>query len=390
MKILNIITRLNIGGASIHVVEISQLFNNETYSSTVLYGNVESNEKDMLYLAREYDFPMINLPSMGRSVNPLIDLYLIWQVYRVIRSLKPDIVHTHTAKAGFAGRLAARLAGVPVILHTFHGNNFRGYFGKLMSTVSILIERLLARLSTCIIAISEQQRQELLDFRITTAEKLRVIHLGFDFSRILHTETHKNLFKKAYGIRPDQHLVAFVGRLTAIKDPFELIKIATRIFTSAQASDSAPTRDDIVFTFVGDGELAEELKAEVRRLGYQENIIFTGFIKDLKPLYADAEVLLLTSLNEGTPVSIIEAMANRVAVVASRVGGIPNLITDQESGLLISPQDTAAFSSSILDIIDHPEKYQTMRETAYSKITTDYSIERLKTELEILFRDLGF
>ncbi len=378
IKILNIITRMNIGGASIHVVEISNLFNNEQYKSTVLYGNVESNEKDMLYLAKQYSFPLINLPSMGRSINPLLDMKLIWEVYRVIKQVKPDIVHTHTAKAGFTGRIAAKLAGVPVILHTFHGNNFRGYFGNVMSTVSILTERLLAMISTRIIAISEQQRDELLRYRIAKPDKLRIIHLGFDMSKIQAREADKGSFKDAYRIKPEQPLIAFVGRLTSIKNPFELLKIAQKVLAQ---------RKDAVFAYVGDGEMAEELKAEVRRLGFQESVIFTGFIKDLKPLYADADILLLTSLNEGTPVAIFEAMANRVLVIASKVGGIPNLITNGKSGFLHAPKDTDAFSESILSFLADPSAFDIITENALQKITSDYSIQRLQQELESLFAE---
>lgn len=380
IKILNIITRLNIGGASIHVVEISQMFNDGIYSSTVLYGDVESNESDMLYLAKEYDFPMINLPTMGRSINLLQDIMLIPKVYKLIRRLKPDIVHTHTAKAGLVGRIAARLAGVPVILHTFHGNNFRGYFGKLMSLISVNLERALAMISTRIIAISDQQRDELLRFRICKADKLKVIHLGFEFSKIIHDESHKGMFKAAFGIPAEGSLVGFVGRLTAIKNPFTFIDIARRVLKN---------RDDVFFAFVGDGELSESLKAEVRSLGLQERIIFTGFIKDLRPLYADMDALLLSSLNEGTPVAIIEAMANKVPVLASRVGGVPNLIKDGISGKLYSYHDKEGFAEGLAEVLTDADLCQRITQQAWQDISERYSAQRLKSELELLFQELG-
>ena len=380
IKILNIITRLNIGGASIHVVEISQMFQGGVYSSTVLYGDVESNESDMLYLAKEYDFPMINLPTMGRSINLLQDLLLIPKVYKIIRRLSPDIVHTHTAKAGLVGRVAARLAGVPVILHTFHGNNFRGYFGKLMSLVSINLERALARISTRIIAISDQQRDELLSFNICQAEKLRVIHLGFEFGKIIHDDSHQGMFKAALGIPVETKLVGFVGRLTAIKNPFSFIDIARRVLKE---------RDDVIFAFVGDGELSESLKAEVRLLGLEAKIIFTGFIKDLRPLYADMDALLLCSLNEGTPVAIIEAMANRVPVLASQVGGVPNLIKDGQSGWLFAHQDKDGFASCLMKVLEDPELCDRITAQAWQDISDRYSAQRLKAELEQLFQELG-
>lgn len=376
LKILNIVTRLNIGGVSIHVVQISQMFNSCPYSSTVLYGDNETNEQDMLYLAKEYDFPMIKLPSLGRSINPLEDFLLIWKVFRVIKKLKPDIVHTHTAKAGFIGRAAAWMAKTPIILHTFHGNNFRGYFGILKSAISVNAERLMASISTRIIAISEQQRDELLRFRISPKAKISIIHLGFDFSRITHNSEDIGKFKTDYSIPQSFKLVAFVGRLTAIKNPYQFIKIASAVLEG---------RQDVVFAFVGDGEMAEELKKEVRRLGHQENIIFTGFISDLKPLYADLDILLLTSLNEGTPVSIIEAMANHRLVVASKVGGIPNLISHTHSGFLFPPEETDSYVNTIESILDDPADYLEIAEHAYQKITRDYSTERLRGELDSLF-----
>jgi len=379
LKILNIVTRLNIGGVSIHVVQISQMFNSGRYRSTVLYGDVEDNEKDMLYLAKEYDFPMINLPSMGRSINPLEDFLLIWKVYKVIKDLKPDIVHTHTAKAGFVGRTAAWLARTPIILHTFHGNNFSGYFGKLMSTFSVNVERLMARISTRIIAISEQQRDELIRFRICPKAKTRIIHLGFDFSLITHSDTDIGVFKSEFCIPAHHKLIAFVGRLTAIKNPYQFIKVASAV---------PEERKDVVFAFVGDGEMNEELKKEVRRLGHQENIIFTGFVKDLKPLYADMDILLLTSLNEGTPVAIIEAMANHRLVVAAKVGGIPNMISHSHSGFLFPSEDTDSFVNTIVSILDNPADYLDIAAHAYQKITRDYSTERLRGEMETLFAEL--
>lgn len=379
IKILNIITRLNIGGASIHVLQLSQLFHNENYSSTVLYGNVEANEQDMLYLAKEYDFPLLNLPAMGRSLNPLLDLKLIWQIYRVIKTQKPDIVHTHTAKAGFAGRIAARLAGVPVILHTFHGNNFQGYFGKLMSTVSIVTERLLARISTRIIAISDLQRKDLLRYRIAKPGKIAVIRLGFDLAKIQAGPGDKGQFKASWNIRPEQPLLLFVGRLTAIKNPFQLLRIAAKVLAA---------RPDAVFAYVGDGELAADLKAEVARLGFQDRVIFTGFQQNLKPAYADADILLLTSLNEGTPVAIVEAMANRVLVIASKVGGIPDLISPGKNGLLCAASDISSFASSILSYLAEPAKYAAMKDSALADIKRDFSLERLESEFEALIRNL--
>lgn len=378
IKILNLITRLNIAGGSRYVLEITRIFNKDGFESTILYGNVEPHEQDMLYLAKEYDLKCINLPTMGRSINLIQDILLIPKVFRIIRKLRPDIVHTHTAKAGMAGRVAAWLAGVPVILHTFHGNNFKGYFGKVMTLVSINIERALALLSTRIIAISDQQRQELLHYRICKPSKMSVIPLGFNLDRMISAPEDRGGFKSAFGIDQDRSLVAFIGRLATIKDPFFFVEIATRVLKQ---------RDDVVFAFVGDGELAEDLKSRVKSLQLQNKVIFTGFITNLRPLYADLDILLLTSLNEGTPVAIIEAMANHVPVVATRVGGVPNLIEHEQTGFLIKHGDADAMQATIMSILDDKVRYAPITERAYEVVSKNYSSQRLKADLSGLFRE---
>lgn len=379
IKILNIITRLNIAGGSIHVLEISRLFERDGYHSSILCGQVEPHETDMQYMADAYNLTVTQIPEMGRSINILQDLLLIPKVYRIIKAMKPDIVHTHTAKAGLVGRIAAKLAGVPVILHTFHGNNFRGYFGKLMSMISINLERILALISTKIIAISEQQRDELLSYRICSLKKLRIIQLGFDFQQIAHREQDKGLFKASYGIDPAQRVIAFVGRLANIKNPFMFIDIAKRVLAN---------RQDIVFVFAGDGELTEDLKAEVRAIGYQEHILFPGFIKDLRPLYADTDILMLTSINEGTPVAIIEAVANRIPVISTRVGGIPNLIRHGESGFMFERSDKDAFAQTALLLLDDSNLKTKITTNAWDEISVKYSSARLGKDLEALFTEL--
>ncbi|MBW6514537.1 MAG: glycosyltransferase family 4 protein [Candidatus Syntrophosphaera sp.] len=379
IKIVRIITRLNIGGPAIHVMELADMFNNGDYSTTLIYGNVEGNEQDMLYLAQNYDLELVNIPAMGRSVSPLADLSVVWQLWRVIRKIKPDIVHTHTAKAGQLGRLAAWLARVPVILHTFHGNNFSGYFSPLLSWFSVVLERLMARVSQGIISISGQQKAELLKYRIAPETKIRVIPRGVDLARITHSESVRGEFKKEFGIPARYRLAAFVGRLTAIKDPFLFLEIASAILA---------IHKDVIFVFAGDGEQKEDLKARVRELGQQENIIFSGFIQDLRPLYADLDILLLTSRNEGTPVAVIEAMANGVPVIASRVGGIPDLIEDGVSGTLLNAGDIAGFCAAVSAALNEPEKCLRMADAALARVQSEYSLERLQASMTELIHAL--
>ncbi|MFO8145679.1 MAG: glycosyltransferase [Candidatus Syntrophosphaera sp.] len=380
IKIVRIITRLSISGSSQHVMEMAAMFNSGRYSTTVVYGNVESYEQDNLYLANDLGLNMINLPRMKREISPVNDILTIWKLWRIMRKIKPDIVHTHTAKAGQVGRLAAWLAGVPIIIHTFHGNNFKGYFGRFFSGVSVNLERLMARLSTCIIAISERQRRELLAFRIAPVGKIRVIPRGIDLGRIKYGSGDAGKFKQEQGIHRDKKLIGFIGRLTQIKNPYCFINVAARVLKE---------RRDAVFIFAGDGEMTEELRSRVNSLGLRENVIFTGFIKDLRPLYADLDALLLTSFNEGTPVAILESMANSVPVIASRVGGVPDLIEDGVSGSLFDPEDAGGFAKCVLDLLEDPAKYQKMAEAVAETINRDYTLARLRENMEALIQELA-
>ncbi len=380
IKIIRIITRLSISGSSQHVMEMAAMFNSGRYSTTVIYGNVESYEQDNLYLAKNLELDMINLSRMKREISPINDILTIWNLWRIMRKIKPDIVHTHTAKAGLVGRLAAWLAGVPVIIHTFHGNNFRGYFGRFFSGVSVNLERLMARLSTCIIAISERQREELLAFRIAPEGKIRVIPRGIDLGRIKYGSDDTGKFKQEQGISRDKKLIGFIGRLTQIKNPYTFIDVAARVLQE---------RRDVVFIFAGDGEMSDELRFRVRELGLAENVVFTGFIKDLRRLYADLDALLLTSFNEGTPVAILESIANSVPVIASRVGGVPDLIEAGVSGSLFDPTDAEGFAKCVLDLLANPAKYRKMAEAAVETINRDYTLARLRENMESLILELA-
>ena len=329
--------------------------------------------------AKGYELEVIHVPEMKRSINPINDLLSVFKLYRIIKDLAPDVVHTHTAKAGVAGRIAAKLAGVKNIIHTFHGNNFQGYFGYLMSQLSINVERALALLSTRIIAISAQQKDELIKYRICPDRKIRLIPLGFDFEEFTHQESDIGGFKRRYNIPPENKLVGFVGRLTDIKNPGAFIDIAAKVLEQ---------RQDVTFAFVGDGDLTPHLKREVAQRGLSGQVIFTGYLTDLNPLYADLDATVLTSTNEGTPVVIIEAMVNRVLVLSTNVGGVPNMIKDKVSGYLCDSVDIEAYVQRLLYSFDHPEEVQPLLDSAEKDVVAKYGAERLRHDFARLFKEL--
>lgn len=367
---------MNIGGVTGHVVQLAKMFNNSQYETFIISGRIEENESDMTYIDDSSNVKPIYIDNMSRSIRPLQDFLTFFQMIRIIRKLKPDIVHTHTAKAGFS-RFAAWLCGVPIIIHTFHGNNFKGYFSRLMTYVSISIEKCLALISDSIITISNQQRQDLLDHHITDDKKICIVPLGFDISG--NQLSNKNSFRIKYDIDQNQHIIAFIGRLTAIKNPWLFLTIAKELIRK---------RTDVTFCIIGDGEMRPELELDIQKAQLSDRILFTGFIQDMNPVYAALDILMLTSINEGTPVTIIEAMANRKIVISSAVGGVVDLVENGVNGFTCDMDDTDCFINLTNFVLDNPKKCETMSEKAHQKIVAEYSSDCLQLNLISLYSQL--
>ncbi len=324
IRIMRIIARLNVGGPAIHVALLTEKLGAPTYVSTLVCGTVGADEGDMQYYAEAHGVQPVIIPELGRSLNPLRDLVTIWKVYQLIRQYQPDVVHTHTAKAGFVGRIAAWLAGVPVIVHTFHGHVFHGYFSPTTTRVFILLERMTARMSDTVITLTEGLRRELADeYHIARKSKITVLPLGLDLQPFADTARKNGAFRREYAIPANAPLIGIVGRLVTVKNHALFLDAAARI--RAQ-------RPDARFVIVGDGDLRAELEAQVDALGLRDAVVFTGWVRDVAPVYADLDVNVISSVNEGTPVSVIESLAAGCPVVATAVGGLPDLLDRGRTG----------------------------------------------------------
>lgn len=375
-RILRIITRLNVGGPTIHTVLLNALLDKDNFESILVAGSIDDNEKDMSYFAGKYSVQPVYLKSMSRELNPISDLKSIIELIKIIRSFKPDIVHTHTAKAGTVGRIAAWLCGVPVIVHTFHGNIFKGYFSPLKTKVFITIEKFLAKISTHIITISHQQQQEICDLRIAPMHKVKIIHLGFQFENVIPQPFHKNQFRNSLNLPENSPLVGVIGRLVPIKNHTLFIDIAQLVLR---------TRPEVMFLIVGDGELRDNLQEEIMKRNLATNILITGFKEDLKPVYADLDIVVLTSLNEGTPVAIIEAMACGKPIITTKVGGIEDFVNHKENGFLMNHFNPIIFAKYILEIINNTYDINSLMEEASKTAFEKFSFSRLKLEIENLY-----
>jgi glycosyltransferase involved in cell wall biosynthesis len=379
IRVMRVIARLNIGGPAIHAILLTAGLDPDRFESTLVTGVEAAYEGNMLDLAAQKGVQPLVIPQLGREISPLKDWVTLLKLYRLFRDRRPHIVHTHTAKAGTVGRLAAWLAGVPVVVHTFHGHVFHDYFGALQTRVFIGIERFLASLSDRIVTVSQGQRRELADYGVASLGKIAVVPLGFELDTLLNCEPLRGQLRRELGISARTALVGIVARLTAIKNHRLFLDAARLVVEAGQ---------EAMFLIVGDGELRAELEAYVAELGLAERVIFTGWRRDLPRIYADLDVVALSSLNEGTPVSLIEAMAAAKPVVATRVGGVADVILDKESGYLVQSKNAEGLARGILDLLWAPEKAREMGLAGRAAVHPKYAGETLLANMEKLYLEL--
>lgn len=378
IKVLRIITRLNIGGPTIHTVLLNAKMDPERYESYLLTGTIESNESNMDYFADKYNIKPIYVNSMSREIRLFKDLNTLREIYKIIKKIKPDIVHTHTAKAGMLGRLAAKMANVPTIIHTFHGNVFNGYFGKIKTNFFIWIEKMLAKFSTRIIVISRQQKNELISLGIATEDKIGIINLGFQFENVIPVETDKGKFRQMYSVPNDAKLIGIVGRLVPIKNHILFLDIAEKVINK---------HTNVYFSIIGDGELRKDIENKILTRNLGKRVFITGFIKDLKPVYADLDLVLLTSNNEGTPVALIEAMACKKVVMSTKVGGVEDFVENGVNGFFFPKAKSESFVREINSWMNNEEKYIEIKSAANKKAIEKFSCVRLIEDMENLYNN---
>lgn len=402
MRILSIIARLNIGGPAIYAILLSGPDMEPRYRNTLVCGQISPGEGDMTYLALERGVEPVAVPELGRNISPLKDLSAFLALRRIIKTRRPSIVHTHTAKAGTLGRLAVLSLNIGRssyrkirTIHTFHGHVFHSYFGRSKSLIFVWIERLLATFTDAIIAISDTQKKDLTEkYHIAPPKKIKTIELGFDLRPFLNSNQLRGRFREKCKITEDTLLIGIVGRLVPIKND-------RMFFQAAKQFVEQNPGLQVRFIVVGDGELRDELQTYCRQLGLADLVIFCGWIKDVHLVYADLDVLALTSLNEGTPVSIIEAMASSVSVIATDAGGVKDLLGSSDSmstsdgftvcerGILCRKDDVSGFVKGLQYLVDIDERRkQRLLTQARSFVKERFSEERLIRDIESLYLDL--
>ncbi len=376
IRVMRIIARLNVGGPAIHVTLLTERLGPPEFESTLVCGPVGPQEGDMAYLAQQRGIQPVYVAELGRELSPLRDVLTLFTLWRLMRRFRPDVVHTHTAKAGFVGRVAAWLARVPVRVHTYHGHVFQGYFSPRKTQVFLWLEQAMARLSDRLITISPGLRDELVQqYRIAPVEKFAVVPLGLELAPFAQTPRHQGEFRARFNLPLAAPLIGIVGRLVPIKNHALFLQMAAQVIAAQPAAR---------FAIIGDGESRSEIEAQVAALGLRDAVTFTGWQTDLKPIYSDLDVLVISSHNEGTPVSLIEALAAGVPVVSTAVGGVPDLLRGGDWGELVPPGDPAALAAAVLAALAQPAATPAVQQA----VIAEYDIARLADDLAALYRDL--
>jgi glycosyltransferase involved in cell wall biosynthesis len=419
MKVVRIIARLNVGGPARHVVWLSAGLVCAGFETVLVAGVVPPGEDDMGYFAAERGVTPHIIPHMSREISPK-DALTIWKLYRLLLRERPEIVHTHTAKAGTVGRIAgflyrwltvSTLIGRPRpcrFVHTYHGHIFHSYYGPTKTRLFLLIEKALARFATTrIVVISPQQFREIHEeFGVGRARQFRVVPLGLDLRIFAGGEKRRNRLRAELGVDADDILVGIVGRLTEVKNHSLFLETAARFKERYGARQDARR---VRFVIIGDGSLREKLIAQARGLGLDDEIIFTGTRNDPENFYPALDIVALTSLNEGTPLTLIEAMANARPVISTKVGGVVDLLgaavglragsaaqdegepggfSVREHGIIVRPNDAEAFSEGLAHLVANETLRRTMGERGHSFVANNYSKERLLADMTNLYREL--
>lgn len=377
VRVLRVISRLNVGGPAHHVLLLTQRLDPKRYETLLVAGQEPAGEQRAEPWIAAYQVPVFYLPALRREPRLWEDLRTLIALWRLMRRYRPHLVHTHTAKAGALGRVAAWLAGVPVRVHTFHGHSLEGYFSPWRSWLYLQAERLLGRITHRVIAISERQRRDLVErFRVVPSHKVRVIPLGFDLERLAHYEAQQVAeLRIAWLQGAAGPLLGWIGRLVPIK------RVDRLLYAMAELKQAYP---EVRLVLVGEGPERSALEALGHKLNLTSRVHWAGLRWDMPEVLRALDAVVLVSDNEGTPVTLIEALACGVPVAATPVGGVPDLLEEGRWGYLLREplvESLAAFLQQL------PEA-QARAQAAQTCIRQRYHFTRLLRDIEALYEEL--
>lgn len=386
MRVLQILNRPNIGGIVPQVLALSNLLGNE-FETKLIIGKLDEGEAFFEKAFKKYEQEFNTIENLKRKINPLEDYKAYKEIRKIIREYKPHIVHTHAAKSGALGRLAAFHEKTPVVIHTFHGHVFHSYFGKIKTQLFIEIERYLAKRSSSIIAISALQKQDLVkQYKICSEDRVKIVNLGYDLESFSQNIVEKRKrFRAQWKLEESCYLIGIVGRVEPIKNH--------HLFVDVIADLKKISDKKIVGLIVGDGSKKEEIQDYAKQIGLKvsnengENcdLLFTSWITDVEEVYASIDLLCLTSKNEGTPVSLIEAQATGIPIVATNVGGVKDTIVDNYPVLLSPDNNKEGMIVNILHILNKNSSQKSEKALLLSKLLNKYGYNNMINKVKHIY-----
>ena len=388
-KVLRILNRFNVGGPT-HNATFLTKYLHPKYQTKLIAGKKLDSEASSEYILKDYKIDFEIIEDMSRSINLINDLKSYFKIKKIIKEFKPDIVHTHASKSGALGRLAAINSKVPIVVHTFHGHVFHSYFGTMKTKFYIFLERYLAKKSSAIITISNLQRKELVhEFKICPESKTHTIQLGFDLDKFQEDNlSNRNLFRDEFNLEENEIAIGIIGRLTTIKNHTFFLKAIKKLLENT-------SRKFKVF-IVGDGEERANLEQTCSKLNLSINtedvsdplIFFTSWRKDMSKVYSGLDIISLTSKNEGTPVTLIEAQASNKPIVTTDVGGIMDVVKEDITALVSDKRDYVRFSNNLRVLVEDDSKRIKMGNAGYNHVSELFSYKRLVKDVDKLYENL--
>lgn len=390
-KIVRIHNRLIVGGPALNVTLLSTYLSPQ-FETKLLVGKKDLHEKDAGYMAEQLGIVPIEITEMRRSIQPLNDIKAYFKIKKIIKEFKPDIVHTHASKSGAIGRLAASACNVQLIVHTFHGHVFHSYFSKPVSWLIVAFERWLAKKTHAIIAISDLQKRELADvYKIAPANKIFTVPLGLNLEKFSEGQEGKRIiFREKYGFDSNELVIGIIGRIVPIKNHAMFIEVASLI--------KKKSGQNVRFAIIGDGDALPAIEKKCAALGLsysyyvttpklKTDVVVTSWEKEIDQVLAGLDIVALTSYNEGTPVSLIEAQAAFKPVVSTSVGGVRDVITHGENGFITAVDDARDFADYVMQLINDKGLRDKMGNTGYNTVIERYSKARLVKDVKKLYLD---
>jgi glycosyltransferase involved in cell wall biosynthesis len=382
IRVLRVIARLNMGGPAIHVASLAAGLETRGYHTTLVAGSLARGEDSMAFLAERLGVSVVSVPEIQREVSAVHDLRSALRVAALIREERPHVLHTHTAKAGAIARAAAILAGnarPPLVVHTFHGHVLKGYFDPARTAFFRRVEQTLARTADVLVAVSPEVRDELVELGVAPREKFAVIRLGIPLEERLADPTADSDYRALYGIPKGTFVVGWVGRMTGVKDTAAVLEIVRSARTHGV---------DAVLCMVGDGPDRTRLEQLAHELGIARACYFVGYQEDVAGYYRLFDAFVLPSVNEGTPVSAIEALASGTPVVANRVGGVPDVVRDGLDGFLVDPGDVTSAGAKLAVLAGDRRLRRKMGDAGRARVLERYAVSRLVDDVDRLYRSL--